>query len=90
MLEVRASNRRQFTARTVRAAPEVDYPGMRERLVTPTPQGIRPHDESWLDLDSAAMVEITSEEKEYPVEAALISGDMRGWRAADSALKPSG
>ena len=33
---------------------------------------------------SAAVVEFTSEEKEYPVEAALVSGDMRGWRAADS------
>ena len=30
------------------------------------------------------MVEVTSEDKEYPVEAALISGEMRGWRAADS------
>jgi len=57
---------------------------MRKRLFTPTPQGIRPHDEGWLDLDRAAVVEVTSEEKEYPVESALVSGEMRGWRAADS------
>jgi hypothetical protein len=30
------------------------------------------------------VVEVTSEEKEYPVEAALVAGEMRGWRAAVS------
>jgi len=30
------------------------------------------------------LVEVTSEAKEYPVESALVSGEMRGWRAADS------
>ena len=30
------------------------------------------------------MVEVTSEEKDYPVESALISGEVGGWRAADS------
>src|SRR5213592_5181837 len=55
---------------------------MRKRVFTPTPQGIRPHDEEWLDLDGAAVVEVTSEEKDYPVESALVSGEMRGWRAA--------
>jgi hypothetical protein len=57
---------------------------MRKRVFTPTPQGIRPHDEGWLDLDRAAVVEVTSEDKEYPVESSLISGEMRRWRAADS------
>jgi hypothetical protein len=42
------------------------------------------HDEGWLDLDSAASVEVTSEDKDYPVESALVAGDMRGWRAAVS------
>jgi glutathione reductase (NADPH) len=55
---------------------------MRKRLFTPTPQGIRPHDKGGLDLDRAAIVEFTSEEKEYPVESALISGETQGWRAA--------
>jgi hypothetical protein len=53
-------------------------------FLPPTPPGIRPSDEGWLDLDSAATVEVTSEAKEYPVESALVSGEMRGWRAADS------
>ncbi len=57
---------------------------MRKRLITPGPQAGTPHDEGWLDLDREAVVEVTSEEKEYPVEAALVAGEMRGWRAADS------
>ena len=59
---------------------------MRKRLITPipTPQDAPPLDEGWLELDSAATVEVTSEEKEYPVESALVLGEMRGWRAASS------
>jgi len=30
------------------------------------------------------VVEVTSEEKDYPVEGALIAGELRGWRATDS------
>jgi hypothetical protein len=57
---------------------------MRKRLITPSPQADTPRSEGWLDLNSAAVAEITSQEKEYPVESALVSGEMRGWRAADS------
>ena len=57
---------------------------MRKRLFTPTSQGIRPHDEGWLDLDRAASVEVTSEEKDYGVEGALVSGETQGWRAANT------
>ena len=56
---------------------------MRKRLITPISQ-VAPRDEGWLDLDAVAVVEVTSEEKEYPVESALVSGAQRGWRAADS------
>jgi hypothetical protein len=55
---------------------------MRKRIITPIPQGTQPHDEGWLDLVDAAVVEVTSEEKDYPVESALVSGETRGWRAA--------
>jgi hypothetical protein len=55
---------------------------MRKSLITPIPQSIRPHDEGWLDLDHAASVEVTSEEKDYGIESALVSGETRGWRAA--------
>jgi hypothetical protein len=57
---------------------------MRKRLITPIPQDVPPLDVGWLELDDAAVVEVTSEEKEHPVESALVSGEMRGWRAADS------
>jgi hypothetical protein len=57
---------------------------MRKRLITPIPQAGTHRDEGWMDLDREAVVEVTSEEKEYPVEAALVAGEMRGWRAADS------
>ena len=57
---------------------------MRKRLITPKPQDAPSPNEDWLDLDSAAVVEVTSEEKGYSVESALVSGDVQGWRAADS------
>jgi hypothetical protein len=57
---------------------------MRKRLITTTSQDAPHFDEGWLDLDRAAIVEVTSEEKEYPVEFALVSGEDRGWRAAAS------
>jgi hypothetical protein len=57
---------------------------MRKRLITQIPQTGAPRDEGWLDLDREAVIEVTSEQKDYPVEAALVAGEMRGWRAADS------
>src|ERR1700693_3366337 len=57
---------------------------MRKRLITPIPQDAPHLDEGWLDLDRAAVVEVTSEGKDYPVESALVAGEMRGWRAFES------
>ena len=57
---------------------------MRKRLLTPTPEGIRPTDEGWLDLDRAALVEVTSEEINYEIDSALVSGETQGWRAANT------
>jgi len=58
---------------------------MRKRILTPIPQGQAPPlDEGWLDLGSTTVVEVTSEEKEHPVESAFVSGETQGWRAADS------
>lgn len=51
---------------------------MRKRLLTPIPQGIQSQEEGWLDLDRAASVEVTSEEKDYGIEAALVSGKTQG------------
>ena len=57
---------------------------MRKRLVTPTPKDAPHLDEDWLDLGRIAVVEVTSEDKDCPVESALVVGELRGWRAADS------
>src|SRR3979411_1918293 len=57
---------------------------MRKRLVTPIPQADPPRDEGWLAIERAAVVEVTSEEKECPAESALVSGKTQGWRAAES------
>ena len=59
---------------------------MRKRLITPKQDTPAPNEE-WLDLESAAVVEVTSEEKGYPVESALVSGETEGWRAADSGIQ---
>jgi hypothetical protein len=56
---------------------------MRKRLITQTQQADRSQADVYLDIDGAATVEITSEEKSYPIEAAVGSGDMQGWRAAE-------
>ena len=58
--------------------------GMRKHLFTSTPQDIRPRDADWLDLDRVAVVEVASEQKQYPVESAVVAGEMLGWRAAVS------
>ena len=59
---------------------------MRKRLIASIPQGsqVAAENQSWLDLESIAVVEITSEEKEFPIESALLPGEQRGWRAAVS------
>jgi hypothetical protein len=57
---------------------------MRKRLIPPVQQDASPRDEGWLDLDRLAVVEVTSEEKQYPVESALVADGLQGWHAADS------
>ncbi|HUC99354.1 MAG TPA: hypothetical protein VMR88_12790 [Candidatus Polarisedimenticolaceae bacterium] len=39
-------------------------------------------DKAWLDLESVAQVEVSSEEAQRPIEAALVPGSSSGWRAA--------
>src|SRR5207244_5599494 len=62
---------------------EVNWFRMRKRLITPTPETVRPRAEGWLDVERAAIVEITSEEKDYPVESIFAAGETGGWRAAE-------
>ena len=39
-------------------------------------------DQTWLELESLAQVEVSSEEAQHPIEAALAPGASSGWRAA--------
>src|SRR3954462_1580872 len=55
---------------------------MRKRLITATQGTVRSRGEGWLDVERAAIVEITSEDKNFPVESAFASGETNGWRAA--------
>jgi hypothetical protein len=55
---------------------------MRKRLIDSTRESTRTRSEGWLDIESAAVVEVTSEDPDCPVESAFGSGDAPGWRAA--------
>jgi hypothetical protein len=55
---------------------------MRKRLISVTPEGSRSHDDCWIDMDAAATVEVSSEEKDFPIDSALLKGGTSGWRAA--------
>ena len=57
---------------------------MRKRQISPTPSGVLPSSQDWLDVDRTAFVEVTSEENGYPIESALLGVEGRGWRAANS------
>jgi hypothetical protein len=53
---------------------------MRKQLITPTAER-KDREQGWLDLERAAVVEVTSEDEDFPVESAFASDDTRGWRA---------
>ena len=55
---------------------------MRKRLITPTAEHLGTLEQGWLDLERAAVVEVTSEDEHFPVESAFRSETARGWRAA--------
>jgi hypothetical protein len=55
---------------------------MRKRIIGQGPPDVSTAEPDWLDLERLAQVEITSEEVDSPIEAALIPGRGPGWRAA--------
>ena len=57
---------------------------MRKRIIKQEPQNVAPVDQRWLDLQSLAQVELTSEDAANPIEAALVSSTGLGWRAAQT------
>lgn len=50
---------------------------MRKRIVKPTPATAHA-EEDWLDLERIATVEVTSEDKEFPIESSLSSETRQG------------
>ena len=56
---------------------------MRKRVITATPEAIGTPGEGWLDIEHAAVIEVTSEEKDNPIESAFGPAQARGWRAAE-------
>jgi hypothetical protein len=57
---------------------------MRKRIINQEPLNVAPVDHGWLDLQSLAQVELTSEDAANPIEAALVPGAGLGWRAAQA------
>jgi hypothetical protein len=56
---------------------------MRKKIIDSGTINPRPHSqEEWLDLEDVARVEVTSEDLNFPIEAALAAGKESGWRAA--------
>src|SRR5712691_2870369 len=60
---------------------------MRKRFVTPSPATVQARGEGWLDLEHAAAVEVTSEDKDFPIESALSIERGQGWRAAEPGVQ---
>jgi hypothetical protein len=55
---------------------------MRKHIISHGPQDIKAAEPGWLELESLAQVEVTSEDVDLPIESALIPGTGSGWRAA--------
>ncbi len=54
---------------------------MRKRIIDPIQKQAASDDLDWLDLDSLADVEVTSEDPAHPIEGALLPDRTSGWRA---------
>ncbi len=57
---------------------------MRKQIINQSSPAASPGGQVWLDVPNMALVEISSEEAAYPIEAALTPGDGSGWRAAEA------
>jgi hypothetical protein len=57
---------------------------MRKRYLDSNPQTSSIPDQDWLNLDAAAIVEVSSEADGHPIESALVGHNNSGWRAATS------
>ena len=60
---------------------------MRKRIIAPVQQKTTSPDQDWLNVESLAEVEITSEDAAHPIESALLPGQASGWRAAGPGMQ---
>ena len=54
---------------------------MRKRPTSTIKEPLLAHDEPWIDIETAAVVEVSSEQKDFPIDSALLPGEATGWRA---------
>jgi hypothetical protein len=59
---------------------------MRKRPFT-TPATVQAQGQRWLDLEHAATVEVTSEDKDFPIDSSLSIEQKQGWRAAEPGVQ---
>ena len=52
-----------------------------------SPSSIQTGADNWIGLEHAATVEVTSEDKNYPIESALSLERGQGWRAAEPGVQ---
>lgn len=57
---------------------------MRKRIITQGIEDVIPPDENWLDLETLAVAELTSEDPSHPIEFALKPIEGLDWRASES------
>jgi hypothetical protein len=55
---------------------------MRKRIINLDDKDKINSDQTWLDIEKIAVVEVTSEEEAFPIEAALLPGKGSEWRAS--------
>ncbi len=55
---------------------------MRKRIITAVQEEMPSPDQTWLNVEALAEVEVTSEDPAYPIESALLPGGASGWCAA--------
>jgi hypothetical protein len=55
---------------------------MRKRIINQGPQDVSPANQQWLNVETLAQVEVTSEDAAHPIESGLLPGTEWGWRAA--------
>jgi len=56
---------------------------MRKRIINSVPQKNVDSDHQCLDIEQLAVVEVTSENNAFPIEAALLPKKVSGWRASE-------